>query len=86
MGKNHSPVNKISQDGNQLAVVTGLKIFPCEIVILGLGHVGGKYIPQHILLAGKLNQVLVQPNSPVARGGNFIAFQVKKLIGRDIIG
>src|SRR5690606_27451834 len=60
MGQYHCPVDEIAVDGDQLRIVAGLKVFPRKIVILGFGRIGGKYIPQHILLTRKLFQIFME--------------------------
>ena len=79
-------VHKVAIDGHKLAVVALLEVLPGEIVILGLGSVGREHVAQHILLAGELFQVVVKPDSPVARGRDFLAFQVEELVGGHVIG
>ena len=59
-------VDEVAVDAHQLAVVALLEVFPCEIVVLCLGRVGGEHIAQHILLAGQFLEVFVEPYRPVA--------------------
>ena len=59
-------VHEVTINCNKLVVVACLEIFPCEVVVLGLGCVGCENITQHILLAWEVNEILVQPYSPVA--------------------
>ena len=66
VGKYNCTVYKVSVDGYKLAVVAGLEIFPCKVVVFGLRSVCAKYVSQHILFAGEVYKVLVQPYSPVA--------------------
>ena len=86
MDQHQSPVHKVSQYGQQLIIVLGLEIFPGKVIILGFGRIGGKGIPQHILLAGKFFEVFVQPYSPVPGCRDLIVLKVKEFKCRYIIG
>ena len=86
VGENQHPIDKITQNCHQFAVVPGLKIFPGKVVVFRFRSIGGQCIFEHIFLAGKLHQVFVQPNRPVAGGGDFIPFEVEKFVGRDVVG
>ena len=41
---------------------------------------------QDVLLTGQFFQIFVQPDGPVARGKDFIIFEIEKLVGRYILG
>ena len=62
----HRAVDKVAEDGEQLVVVLGLEVAPCEVSVLGLRRNGGEHIAQRILLTRELAEVLVQPDGPVA--------------------
>ena len=79
-------IHEVAQDGHQLVVVAGLEVLPGEVVVLGLGSIGREHIAQHVLLAGEVHQVFMQPHSPVAAGGNLVALQVQELVGRHVVG
>ena len=66
LGELEGTVDKIAIDGNQLVVITILEVFPSEIVVLGLRGIGCQHVAQHILLTRHINQILMQPDSPVA--------------------
>ena len=85
VGQHHSTVDKVAGDGHKLVIVARLEVGPSEVVILSLGGISGKYIAQHVLLAGEILEILVEPNGPVARCRNLVAFKVKELIGRHVV-
>ena len=66
LGELQRTVYEVAVDAHQFAVVALLEVFPCEVVVLSFGRVGGEHIAQHILLAGEVNEILVQPYRPVA--------------------
>ena len=84
LGQDQRPIDEVAEHGNELVVVAGLEILPGEVVVLGLGSVGAEHVTQHILLAGELVEILVQPDGPVARSGNLVALEVEKLVGRHV--
>ena len=84
--EHNGTVHKVAQNGHQLIVVASLEIAPGEIVVFGLGGIGCEHIAQHILLAGELGQIFMQPHRPVAAGGDFVTLQIQELIGRHILG
>ena len=79
-------VDEVAVDGNELIVVAGLEVAPCEVVVLCLGGVGREHIAQDVLLAGQFFKILVEPDGPVARCRDFLVLQVQKLVGRDVVG
>ena len=85
VGKHNSPVHKVTENGNELAVVTLLEILPAEIVILGFRSIGSKDIPHDILLSRELLQILVSPDSPVLGSRNLVTLEIKELICRHIV-
>ena len=86
VGQHQSTVHKVTQNSHQFIVVAGLEVLPGEVVILGLGSIGGEHIAQHVLLAGEILEVFMQPHGPVARGGNLVVFEVEELVGGHIVG
>ena len=86
MGEHHGAVHEVAEDRHQLAVVALLEVSPCEVVVLGLGGVGGEHVAEHILLALEVAQVLVEPDGPVARGRDLVAFEVEELVGGYVVG
>jgi len=66
LGELQGTVDEVAIDSDKLRVVALLEVFPCEVIVLGLRCVGGKHIAQHVLLAGEVLQIFVQPHSPVA--------------------
>lgn len=85
VGEHHGAVHEITKNCNKLIIVTCLKITPCKVIVLGLGSIGCQYIAQHILLAGEIHQILMEPYGPVARSGNLVTLKVEELIGRHIV-
>ena len=84
--QHQGPIHQIAENGQEFVVVARLIVLPRKVVVFGFGGVGGKHIAQHVLFSRQLFQVFVQPYGPVARGGNFIALQVQKLVGRHVFG
>ena len=84
MCQNHRPVYKVSIDSHKFTVVAGLEILPCKIIVFCLGSVCAEHIPEHILLPGKIVEILMQPYRPVSRCGNLVALQIEKLVCRHI--
>ena len=84
--EHNGAVHKVAQNGNQLVVVAGLKILPREVVVLGFRCVGREYIAQNVLFSREIDQILVEPNSPVLRSRNLVAFKVQELVGRHVVG
>ena len=66
LGKLQGAVDEVAVDGDKLRVVAFLKVLPSEVIVLGLRCIGGEHIAQHVLLAGEVLQIFVQPHSPVA--------------------
>ena len=75
----------VAVDGHELGVVAGLEVLPGKIVVLGLGSVGAEHVAQYVLLAGKVPQVLVEPDGPVAGGGELVALEVEELVGGHVV-
>lgn len=86
LGKDEGAIDEVAIDSHQLVVVTSLKVLPREVVILGLGSIGGEHVAQHILLAGELLKVLVEPYGPVVGGGNLVILKVEEFVGGHIVG
>ena len=86
LSQHQGTVDKVAVDGHELVVVAGLEVFPREVVVLRLGSVGRQHVAQHVLLAGQLLKILVEPDGPVARGGNFAVLQIQEFVGRDVVG
>ena len=66
LGQLECTVDEVAVNSHQLVVVAVLEILPCEVVVLGLGCVGSEHIAQHVLLAGEVDEIFVEPYSPVA--------------------
>ena len=86
VSEHHGAVHEVSENGHKLAVVAGLKVTPCEVVVLCFGSVGCEHVTQHILLSGEVHEILVKPHRPVARSRNLVAFEVQELIGGTLSG
>ena len=85
MSQHHGTVYKIAEDGDEFGIVTGLEFFPAEIVVLGFGSVGGKYISQHIFLPGEILHVFMSPDGPTTGSGDFVALKVQEFIRRNVL-
>ena len=85
MGEHQRTVDKITQYGYQLRIILQLEIFPGEIIVLGFGSIAAKGVAQHILLAGEIFQIFMQPHCPVARSAYLVSLKVEELIGRHIL-
>ena len=85
VGQYDGTVDEVAVDSNQFGIIAGLEVLPGEIVVLGLGSIGAEHVAEHILLAGEVPQILVQPDGPVARGGEFVALEVEELVGRHVL-
>ena len=83
--KHNGAVHKVTEYSNQLRVVTLLEILPGKVVILGLRSICAQHITQHILLAGEILQVLIQPYSPVAGSRDLLTLKIQELVGRHIV-
>ena len=57
-------IDKIAEDGHELAVVAGLEIFPGEVIVFRLGRIGRERVPQYVLLAGELLFEFIHPDGP----------------------
>ena len=66
LGELQRTVHEVAVDSHEFVVVAVLEILPGEVVVFGLGGVGGEHVAQHILFAGEVNEIFVEPNSPVA--------------------
>ena len=85
LGELQRTVYEVAVDANQFAVVALLEVFPCEVVVC-LGRVGGEHIAQHVLLAGQLLEVFVEPYRPVARCRYLVVLEVEELVCRHVVG
>ena len=79
-------VHEVAVDGHKFVVVARLEVSPSEVVVLRFGGVGGEDIAHHVLFAGELLQIFVEPHRPVARGRDFVVLQVEKLVARHVVG
>ena len=86
MSKHGHTVDEVAKDSGKLVVVACLEVGPCKVVILGFGSVGCEYVAKHILLAGEIDQVFVEPHRPVARSRDFVTLEVEELVGGHIVG
>ena len=79
-------VHEVAIDGHELVVVAVLEVLPCEVVVLRLRRIGGKNVAQHVLLAGEIDEVFVEPHCPVARCGNLVVLKIEELVGGNVVG
>lgn len=79
-------IDEVAIDSHQLRVVALLEVLPREVVVLRLGGIGREHIAQHILLAREIDQILMEPDGPVARRGDLVVLQVEKLVGGHVVG
>ena len=86
MHKHSGTVHKVAKDSHKFIVIASLEIFPGEVVVFRLRSVGCQHIAEHVLLAGELAEIFVEPYSPVARCGNLVVFKVEELVCRDVVG
>ena len=86
LGQHQCTIDEVAKDGDQLIVVASLKVTPREVIVLGLRGIGREDIAQHILLAGEVAQIFVQPDSPVACRRDFVSLKIEKLVGRHVVG
>ncbi len=86
MVENHGTVHEIAEDGHKLIVVARLEILPGEVVVLGLGCIGREHVAQHVLLAGEVAQIFVEPYRPVAGGGYLVVLEIQEFVGGNIVG
>ena len=84
--EDEDPIQEISENGHQFAVVALLEILPGEVVVLGLRRCCTEHIAQDILLSGEIFEVFVQPDRPIAGGADLLAFKVQELVGRNRLG
>ena len=84
--QNHCSVHKITENSQQFVVIFCLEICPGEIRIFGFRCDGCQCITQNILFSREIFNVFVCPNCPIAGSGNFVAFEIQKLVGRNIRG
>ena len=86
MHHHHRAVYEVAEVAVELGVDTGLEVFPGEVVVFRLRRIGAEHIAQQVLPAGKIQQVFMHPDRPVARGAYLLAFDVEKLVGRHRVG
>ena len=86
MCEHQGAVHEVAVYGHQFIVVARLEVAPGEVVVLGLGCIGREHVAQYVLLAGKVHEVLVEPNGPVARGRYLVVFEVEELVARHVVG
>ncbi len=86
MCEDYGAVDEVAEDGDKLVVVACLEVGPSEIVVLGFGSICSEHVAEHILLAGEILKIFVEPYSPVARGGNLVAFEVEEFVGGNVVG
>ena len=66
MDQHKYAVDEITQNVGQLIVHSVLEIIPSKFTVLLLGHDTAQHIAQLILAFGEIEQILVQPNGPIA--------------------
>ena len=85
LGELEGTVDEVAVNCHQFAVVTLLEVLPSEVVVLCLGSIGSKHISQNILFSRHIYKIFVKPYCPVFGSRQFVAFEIQKLIGRNII-
>ena len=66
LGELQGAVHEVAINGNQFVVVACLEVLPGEVIVFCFRCVGCQHVAQYILLAGEVNEILVQPYRPVA--------------------
>ena len=79
-------VDEIAVNSHKLVVVAVLEVLPCEVVVLCLRRICRENIAQNVLLAGEVDEILVEPYSPVARCRNLVVLEVEELVRRHVVG
>ena len=79
-------IHKVAINGHKFVVVARLEISPGEIVVLRFRRICCEHIAQHVLFSGEILEIFVQPHRPVARGGDFVVFQVEEFVRRHVVG
>ena len=79
-------VDEVAVNSHQLVVVAILEVLPCEVIVLCLRRIGCEHIAQNVLLAGEVDEILVEPYSPVARCRNLVVLEVEKLVRGYVVG
>ena len=79
-------VHEVAVDGHQLVVVARLEVGPREVVVLRFGGIGREHVAQHVLFAGEVHEIFVEPHGPVARSGDLVVFEVEKFVRRHVVG
>ena len=74
------PVYEVSEDRHEFAVVPLLEILPGKVVVLRLRSIGAEHVAQHILLAGELVNIFIEPDCPVAGSGYLVALEVQEFV------
>ena len=60
------PIDEIAVYSHEFAIVADLEVSPRKVVVFCLGCIGCKHITQHVLFVGHIDEIFVQPHSPVA--------------------
>ena len=83
VGKGKGTVDKITENIRQFIIMPRLKIFPRKIHIARFGHIACQYVAQRIRM--EFFQIVIEPDRVIAAGGQFVAFEIEKFVGRHII-
>ena len=79
-------VHEVAVDGHQFVVIARLEVGPREVVVLRFGGIGREHVAQHVLFAGEVHEIFVEPHGPVARSGDLVVFEVEKFVRRHVVG
>ena len=63
--QNHGAVDEVAENGDKLVVVARLEVGPGEVIVFGLWSVGSQNITQHVLLAGEIGEIFMEPHGTV---------------------
>ena len=83
MGKGKRPVHKIAEDVRQLVVVLRLKIPPGEVGIPVFRQCSGQIVAERI--GREFIQEVLHVDPPAPALGEFLSFEVEKLVRRNIL-
>ena len=83
-GQHQHAVHEVAEHVGQLVVDPVAVIGPGEFAVLLLGHDARENVAQLVAFPGELAEELIDPHCPIARGGNFVAFQVHEGVGWNV--
>ena len=85
LGQYHGTVYEVAVYGYQFIVVACLEVFPGKVVVFRFRGIGSQHITEHVLLAGEVFQIFVQPYCPVAGSRNLVSFQIQEFVARNVV-